>query len=191
MSDFLKLIIDKLSTLSKKSLVGWGIALLLFGIAIFPYIDTNLFYPNRIKNRIEILDMVTNLNIDKIQSNNKLKKEYDNILVEINKSSDKYVNNFIKTKENESKFWKFFSGAILWWIFAIIMLFYNDKTVHDKKQKWINRIGGFLMLSLFGIFIGWIFSIIPIIGNQWVNYIGAPILTIVIMVLLFYKTNKK
>lgn len=190
MGEFLKVIIDKLSTISKKAIVGWIIAIVLFVLAIFPYLDTNLFYPNRVKNRVEILDMVTKLDTNQINNNPKLKQEYDNILSEINNSNENYISNFFKTKENGSTLWKFICGASLWWMFAIFMLFYKDKTVKSKKQMWINKGGGFFFLGLLGALIGWIFSIIPTIGNPWINYIGAPILTIVIMVLLFYSASK-
>lgn len=190
METFIKTIIDKFTKISKKVIIGWIIAIVLFVLAIFPYLDTNLFYSNRIKNRIEILDMVTKLDIDKINNNPKLKQEYDNILDEINNSDEKYINNFFKAKENGSLLWKFVSGASLWWIFAIIMLFVKDKNVRSRKQIWINKIGGFIVLGILGAFVGWVFSIIPTIGNAWVNYIGAPILTIIIMILLFYTTNK-
>lgn len=192
MGDILKVIVDKLGTISKKVIIGWVIAILLFILTIFPYLDTNLFYPNRIKNRVEILDMVTKLDTDKIEENNDLKQEYENILTEINKSNENYINNFFKSKDSGSTIWKFISGVCLWWVFAVIMLFYKDKKiVQTKVQIWTTKIGGFLILVLLGAIIGGIFSIIPIIGNPWVNYIGAPIITIGIMMLLFYTTNKK
>lgn len=192
MSDFVKIFLDKLSSIPKKVIIVAIIAILLFTLTIFPYIDTNLFYSNRIKNRLEILDMVTKLDIEKIESNSKLKSEYDNILMEINKSNDNYINNFFKSKDKGSIIWKFISGASIWWLLAIIVFLYKDKnSTQTKKQKWINKIGGFLILALIGAFLGWIFSVIPTIGNPWVNYLGAPILTIVIMVLLFYTSNKK
>jgi len=68
------------------------------------------------------------------------------------------------------------------------MLFYGDKKAESKKQMRINRIGGFVILGLLGALVGWI--IMPTVGNPWVNYIGAPILTIVIMVLLFYSARE-
>lgn len=52
MVDFFRIIFDKLSRISKKIIIGWIIAIVLFVLAISPYLDTNLFYSNRIKNRV-------------------------------------------------------------------------------------------------------------------------------------------
>lgn len=192
MKDFVNVFFNKISDIPKKVIIVSIIVILLFTLMIFPYIDTNLFYPNRIKNRLEILDMVTKLDIEKIECNSKLKSEYDNILTEINKSNDNYINNFFKAKDKGSTIGKLISGASIWWILAIIVLFHNDKnSIQTKKQNRINKIGGFFMLVLIGAFIGLIFSIIPTIGNPWVNYLASPVLTIVILILLFYTSTKK
>jgi len=192
MTDFLKIFLDKLTTIPKKFVITSTIIILLFSLAIFPYIDTNLFYPNRIKNRLEILDMATKLDLEKIEKNIKLKNEYNSILTEINKSNDNYINNFLKTKDKENAIWKFISGALIWIVLAVVILFNNDRNnLQTKKQKFLNNIGGFLILLFIGSFIGLIFSVIPTIGNPWINYISAPILTIVILALLFYTTGKK
>jgi len=192
MTDFLKIFLDKLTTIPKKFVITSTIIILLFSLAIFPYIDTNLFYPNRIKNRLEILDMATKLDLEKIEKNIKLKNEYNSILTEINKSNDNYINNFLKIKDKENAIWKFISGALIWIVLAVVILFNNDRNnLQTKKQKFLNNIGGFLILLFIGSFIGLIFSVIPTIGNPWINYISAPILTIVILALLFYTTGKK
>ena len=68
-----------------KRKLGIIIIILLVSILIlFPFIDTNFFYSNRIKNRINILQEITELDMDKINQDENLLKEYNSIIKEIN-----------------------------------------------------------------------------------------------------------
>ena len=76
---------------------------------------------------------------------------------------------------------------------GVFMLFFYNIFNKEKTigKNWGTRIGGFILCILIGAFIGLICSIIPIIYNKWVNYIIVPIIVLILMVLLLYKTTSK
>jgi len=50
---------------------------------------------------------------------------------------------------------------------------------------------GFLLLSLIGILIGMIFLIVPTFEIVLINYIGAPLLQLIILIMLAIKFGNK
>lgn len=185
-------IINKIFNMNKRKLGIYTIMLLVTILILFPFIDTNFFYPNRVKNRIDILQKMTELDMDKIQKDEIMLKEYDSILKEINESDNNYVNKVLNNKENNHILGKFISGGSLWWILGIIMLLFYDKLIKDGKSKKSlgTRIAVFAFCIIFGALIGAICSVIPTISNIWVNYIFVPILVFILMLLLLYKNDK-
>ena len=84
--DYKSMLFNKVFDMNKRKL---GIALITLSFVIlilFPFIDTNFFYPSRIKNRIEILDKITKLDMNVINQNQYLMQEYNSIVKEINES---------------------------------------------------------------------------------------------------------
>ena len=83
-----------------------------------------------------------------------------------------------------SEFWKFISGGFLGFMVAIAGLV-------DRKrgnEKWSSTFwGGFV----FGILMGLMGIFIPKIYSQWVNYIGFPILQIVVILFFSRRAVKK
>lgn len=185
-------IVNKIFNMNKKKLGIYTIILLVAILILFPFIDTNFFYPKRVKNRIDILQKITELDVDKIQENKIMLKEYDSILKEIDESDNNYVNKVLNNKENNHVLGKFISGGSLWWMLGIIMLLFYDKLTKDDKSKktFSTRIAGFAFCIVFGALIGAICSVIPTILNIWVNYIFVPILVLILMFLLLYKNDK-
>lgn len=184
-------IFNKIFNMNKRKLGITIIVLLVVILILFPFIDTNFFYSNRIKNRIDILQKITELDMDKISQDENLLKEYESIVKEINESDNNYINKVLNNNKNDHTIGKFISGGLLWWILGIIMLFfYNIFNKDDKNGKnWGTRIAGFILCVIIGGLIGLICSIIPTIFNIWVNYIIIPILVLILMILLLYKTT--
>lgn len=184
-------IFNKIFNMNKRKLGITIIVLLVAILILFPFIDTNFFYSNRIKNRIDILQKITELDMDKISQDENLLKEYESIAKEINESDNNYINKVLNNKKNDHTIGKFISGGILWWILVIIMLFfYNTFNKDDKASKnWGTRNAGFVLCVIIGGLIGLICSIIPTIFNIWVNYILIPIVVLILMILLLYKTT--
>lgn len=184
-------IFNKIFNMNKRKLGITIIVLLVAILILFPFIDTNFFYSNRIKNRIDILQKITELDMDKISQDENLLKEYESIVKEINESDNNYINKVLNNNKNDHTIGKFISGGLLWWILGIIMLFfYNTFNKDDKTSKnWGTRIAGFVLCVIIGGLIGLICSIIPTIFNIWVNYILIPIVVLILMILLLYKTT--
>lgn len=154
-------------------------------ILIFPYIDANFFFFNRIEKRVEILQSLSEIDMEKVSRLPVLQKEYDSILSEIEKQREWSISGVIaseqsSTASNNSLF-KFLSGGSFAWIIALCVPFMN--TFKDKKTK----VFGFLLLILLGGFLGGIGYIIPTISNPWVNYIGFPILQLIALIALAVK----
>ena len=77
------------------------LVILLTVLVLFPYIDANFFYYNRVNDRIDILTKVSEINVEQIQENEILHKEYNSILAEIDKQSTGSVGSvFIKESNN-------------------------------------------------------------------------------------------
>ena len=190
--DLKSTIINKILYMNKRKLGIILIVVFVSGLILFPFIDTNFFYSNRIKNRIEILQKITELDMDKINQNENLMKEYNSIVKEITESDNNYINKVLDNNENDHTIGKFISGGIIWWLLGIIVLFFYNKFNKEdniKGKKLRLRIGGFILCIIIGGLLGFICSIIPTIFNIWVNYIIIPILVFILMVLLLYKST--
>ena len=190
--DLKSTIVSKILNMNKRKLGVIVIVVFVSILILFPFIDTNFFYANRIKNRIDILQKITELDMDKISQDQNLMKEYDSIVKEINESDSNYINKVLSNNKNDHTIGKFISGGILWWLLGIIVLFFYNKFNKEEKKKgrnWGTRIGGFILCTIIVGPIGLLCSIIPTIFNIWVNYIIIPILVLILMILLLYKTT--
>ncbi len=191
--DFKTIIFNRIFNMNKRKLGVIFIVALVSILILFPFIDTNFFYANRIKNRINILQEITKLDMDKINQDENLLKEYNSIINEINESDNNYINKVLNNNKNEHFVGKFISGGILWWILGLFMLFFYNifNKEQTERKNWGTRIAGFILCIFIGAFIGLICSIIPIIYNKWVNYTIVPIIVLILMILLLYKTTSK
>ena len=185
-------IFSKILNMNKRKLGVIVIIVFVSILILFPFVDTNFFYANRIKSRIDILQKITELDMNKINQNKDLSREYESIIKEINESNGNYINKILNNNKNDHIIGKFISGGFLWWLLGIIVLFfYNifNKENNVKGKNLGTRIAGFVLCAIIGGLIGLICSIIPTIFNIWVNYIIIPILVLVLMILLLYKTT--
>ena len=149
--------------------------------------------------KIEFLNKESNkivtLPLDKkMIFNQKLKNSISmiSIVKEINESDSDYINKILNNNKNDHTIGKFISGGILWWLLGIIVLFFYNAFNKEDNKKGKNlgtRIAGFILCAIIGGLIGLICSIIPTIFNIWVNHIIIPILVLVLMILLLYKTS--
>ena len=129
------MVLNKLLNMNKRKLGVFLIIVFVSVLILFPFIDTNLFYANRIKNRVDILQKITELDMDKISQNQNLMKEYDSIVKEINESDSNYINKVLNNRKNDYIIEKFISGGALWWLLWIIVLFfYNIFNKEDNKN---------------------------------------------------------
>lgn len=173
------------------------VAVCIFIILLIPYIDYNFFYFSRMEKRIGILERIMTLNQEVINSNQAYLNEYQSILQEMEQQSERsinsvtnkliyYIDQFVAIGNGEgNKVIKFFTGAIWFIIITLCVPFMN--TFDNKSEKVL----AFVLLAILSIIIGFIFSVIPIVISPLVNYIGFPILQIVIVIIFATRSNKK
>lgn len=152
-------------------------------LLLFPYIDANFFYYNRVEKRIDILKAVSDIETEKIENNPILKAEYENILEEISKQKEGSLGSvFITNNTSKVSRYKFLTGAILSWLVGVLCLFI-------KIDKVSQRIVGILFFAILGCILGYISTLIPTIIDPKCNYILMPILQLVLLGVLV--TNNK
>ena len=191
MGDVIGKHIDELLTWFKKNYkrpklcIGLGVVIFCL-VLLFPYIDSNFFYFTRIEKRIDILERVIELDEEKINKNEMYKEEYQSILEEIEQQDERsvnsvmnriitYINKMTVTGIEQGNVWiKFFTVAIWFLIVTLCIPFM-------KIEKRSDKILSFILMLIISIVIGSFFSIIPIIINPMVNYLGIPILQIILI----------
>lgn len=197
-ANLLELIVEFLKRNYKKPKLWFGIiGVLIFIILIFPYIDSNTFYYSRMEKRISILEHLTQLDENKINSNPVYREEYENILQEIAIQRDRSVNSLVtglidgvnsslaSGKNQGNRVIKFISGAIWCLIVTICVPFMN--TFKKRSDKLV----AFVVVIILTVVIGSVFMAIPIIYKPWVNYFIIPIAQLVFAVVLTTKKDKK
>lgn len=182
----------------KKAKIFWAVILtiIVLLLVMYPYIDANSLVFSRINRRIDILERITQLDIEKINSNAALQEEYNSIIKEISMIQDKSVSTIATRQDtNNEKTIKFISGGILSWFISLFVLFQKNKKENISVFKIIFNN---LMSTALCIAIGYLFALvgrsIPTIINIWINAIVFPCIQIAIIVLLIYGTsnnNKK
>ena len=165
-------------------------------VLLFPYIDSNFLYFSRMEKRISILERVMELDQEKINSNPAYQNEYQSILKEMEQQSERtinsvmnrvsnYINNLMETGKEQGNRWiKFFTGAILFIIVTVCIPFMNT----FKKRS--DKVLAFVLMIIISFLAGWIFSIIPIIVTPMFNYIGIPIMQIILLIAIVNKSKK-
>lgn len=144
-------------------------------LLLFPYIDANFFYYNRVEKRIDILKAVSDIETEKIENNPILKAEYENILEEISKQKEGSLGSvFITNNTSKVSRYKFLTGAIWSWLVGVLCLFI-------KIDKVSQRIVGILFFAILGCILGYISTLIPTIIDPKCNYILMPILQLVLL----------
>lgn len=164
------------------------ICILITGVVIlllFPYIDANYFYYNRVEKRINILNKVIEIEEEQVKNNPILEAEYNSILEEISRQKDGSLGSvFITSNTKQVNIIKFVTGATMLWLIAILCLFI-------KMEKWWHRFVGLFIFALLGILLGYISVIVPTIINPIINYLLMPILQIVLVGILATSGKKK
>lgn len=165
-------------------------------VLLFPYIDSNFLNFSRMEKRISILERVMELDQEKINSNPAYQNEYQSILKEMEQQSERtinsvmnrvsnYINNLMETGKEQGNRWvKFFTGAIWFIIVTVCIPFMNT----FKKRS--DKVLAFVLMIIISFLAGWIFSIIPIIVTPMFNYIGIPIMQIILLIAIVNKSKK-
>lgn len=154
-------------------------------LILFPYIDANYFYYNRIEKRIDILDKVTKIDEEKVLNNKILNEEYNSILSEIEEQRDGSLSTvFITDNTYEISRNKFISGGLIFWLISIVCFFVK------MEKPWYKFLGFIFFVLLGGIF-GYISILIPTVINPTCNYIFVPVLQCAFLGITITMGNKK
>ncbi len=178
----------------KKAKIFWAVFLtiIVLLLVLYPYIDANFLVFSRINKRIDILERVTQLDLDKINNNSALYKEYNSIIEEISTIREKSVGTITTRQDTyNDKTIKFISGGSLFWLVSLIVLFSKNKkdNISALKKIYSNMMSAILCVVL-GYFFALIGKNIPTIVNIWINAIGFPCIQIAIIGLIVYGTSK-
>lgn len=175
-----------------------GLLLFFFFIVLlFPYIDSNFFYYSRMEKRINTLRDVMELNHELINSNQAYVNEYQSILQEMEQQRERSINSLMNRADyyfdnlvvigtgQGNKVIKFITGALWCILVTICVPFMNT---FDKRSEKL--IAFFALIVISGL-LGWLCSMIPIIINPWVNYIGIPLAQIILVIIIVTRSDKK
>ncbi|MDE5819910.1 MAG: hypothetical protein K2I07_11445, partial [Lachnospiraceae bacterium] len=158
---------------------------------LYPYIDANFLIFSRINKRIDILERITQLDTDKINSNLALQDEYNSIIEEISAIQDKSVGSITTRQDTTNeKTIKFISGGLLLWFVSLLVLFQKNKRESISIFKRI--INNFLATALcvaLGYLLALVGRSIPTIINVWINAIAFPCIQIAIIALMVYGSS--
>ena len=123
-------------TKNYKKLVWIFIGILMLVILIYPILDANLLYHTRETQRISLLQDLTSLDQDAIRSDSRLLAEYDAILDDLAMNRSREVSQVINFNDNANGWIKFISGAWLFVLVGLVILFGKNEETPTLKQIW-------------------------------------------------------
>jgi hypothetical protein len=181
-------LIDKLWALAFGKTARWFwasiILLVLFALVLFPYIDANIFAPQRLGQRVEFLEKLIQLDETKIKSIPELNAEYNAVLADLNATREKSIGKFSSSQTSqEDYFIKFFGSGVFFYILAIVNLIIT--------KAFRNKIMGFFAIAVLGGLWGWVCAAIPTIATPWAHAIASAVLSFILLVLLLAKLDNK
>lgn len=149
------------------------------------------------EKRINVLDKIMALDQDTINSNQAYIDEYQRILLEMEQQSERSINSLMNKFINQVNYLtsigkgegniaiKFFTGAF--WLLLITACIPFMNTFKKRSDKLI----AFVLLLIMSGILGWLFSLVPVIISPMVNYIGVPLIQIIVVIIIAVKSNKK
>lgn len=187
-------IFSKLAT-GKKSRIFWAIIIicLIVFVLIFPYIDANFLYYDRIEKRLDNLQKLQVIGGYSIDDVPELNEEYQSIIQEISNARERTITgNTGQTNAQSSDYQiKFVGGSIMFAIVGIIGLFSKKKNVKLTFSLFIkNNLTIFIFCFIIAAALGYVFAMIPTLGSVWTNAILSPIIQLIIL-FLFLQPKKQ
>jgi hypothetical protein len=167
----------------KKSwkLVAWVIVILGIVLALEPKTHF-LYFLSSIgtKRDIEMMFMLLELEKDGVLDSANLKDDYLKLVESYRKQRHFTVipTGVFQTLPSSPReqLYKFASGTLLLGFIGLAYLF------SAKKIPFRNRIGGFVLMLLLAAILGLVAMLIPTFYSPWINYIGMPILQLLLLV---------
>lgn len=178
----------------QRSRIFWAIVIVLvvLVIIVYPYIDANFLYYNRIEKRIDNLQKLVNLTGKPLEESKELNKEYQSIVAEIETAREKALSNATNAQDTKrDKLIKFAGGAFLWVIVAVGVLFAKKKDNTSTLKYFINKICSVIVCLGVGSLMGCLFTHIPTLGTIEVNAVMSPIIQLIVIWLIMETPLKR
>lgn len=157
-------------------------------ILCFPLIDYYFYFNIRTISRIDVLDKISSLNLEVIKDNPILMSEYNHVLLEIQEHSKGFsfdVRGVINIQTNQSlDLYKFLSGGLWGWLIVAL-----SPLIYKKKIK--DMLIAIIIFALAGSFLGWVSMQMPTFINPIYNYIGFPVLQLIIGIIIGILVSQK
>ena len=172
-------------------IIAWiFIFVVILAIVIYPIIDANILYFNRVNKRIDILERIIDINENDVKKDKRIEKEYYSIIEAMNAQSVNQTGNiFVRETGVGSNIFKFVSGAWLFAIVGIMLLFTRDKITGKIFSG--NNLAGAITSFVIAAFIGYVCMKIPNIFNIGVNAVLYQIMLISLAYIISKSNNKK
>ncbi len=178
----------------RRSRVFWAlvIVLVIFVVIVYPYIDANFLYYDRIEKRIDNLQKLVELTGTPLEENEELNEEYLSIVAEMETAREKALSNATNVQDSKrDKLIKFASGASLWVIVSIGVLFTKKKNEKITLKRVLNNLLSAAVCLGMGSLMGCIFTYIPTLGSVDINAAFAPTVQLIVIWLIMDAPNKK
>ncbi len=189
-------IAEMIATLFKelKPSFRWVAVFIFLGLAILGFWfferSTGQLYFSRLERKITLLTELQKLKDSGIENNPELYNIYQDLVVELESFSvEQPAIVSIKPVDfsEPAAIGKAISGAFLWVLILVFGVSYEIRKA-GKITGTTTAIAVFLLVV--SLLFAWFGMIIPTIINPWVNFIGFPIVQIIILVILTRKSIK-
>ena len=168
------------------------IVAVLLVMIVFPYIDANFLYYDRIEKRIDNLEKLVDLTGSPLYENDRLTAEYESILTEMENAREMALSNTGRKVDSlRDRRIKFLSGSSLCFLVALIMPFTKKKGQKRTVRDFFNNLIAAIFCFAIGSLIGWFFVKVPTLGIVEVNAILAPLAQIIILLIVTQSPRKK
>lgn len=176
-----------------RSRLFWAFVIiaLIIAVIVFPYIDANYLYYNRIEKRISNLQALVEISGSTIEESEALNAEYQSILQEMESAREKALSNATNAEDSiHNRRVKFFAAAGLWYFVAVLVLFAKKKGEKLSFRKLFNNFCSMVLCFIIGSVLGWVFTMIPTLGYVEVNAVFSIIVELVVVWLLIVQPKK-
>ncbi len=168
--------------------VAGGLCVLILLVSLWIYESyTGHFFYQTIEKRVVLLDKLYSLEDGGLDTNSTLYPIFHSTVKQLTKHNDFNIQFPSLAKIDPLRLFKAISASSIWILILIVGV--TSEIRKDKKFTG-TTIGVGLVLGFIVYVVGWLGSIIPTLGNPWVNYLAIPIAQVILMSLLMRMGKK-
>jgi hypothetical protein len=154
--------------------------LLLTALWIFESYAGYFFYQT-MDRRIGILERMYSLEDKSVEKDSHLYPIYQSTVEQFATRTDFHVRLPTLSRSDPTSLGKAISGSFVWLIILVVGI---ASDIRKDKKISNTTIAMTLIIILIAYFFGWIGTIIPTLGNPWVNYVTFPLAQFILLWLL-------